>query len=602
MKTKKKKVKPAASKKPALKKELAKAKVKKPRGKKKSITSTIRGKVIVSFGFLAVLLIGLTITSFTNSTRLENEIDHVVSHDMEVHNSVEVILRSVVDIESAAHGYVITGDEAFLDSFESGKETVGKKIAYLQKALKNQSSQLEKLEAINNSYQFWNGWVDRVIESKRYFEGDEAAELVRSAQGKHYMDQMKKQIDSLMKEETAVSSERIDSLHLQNRLSQVITGGLSLLGVALSLLFGMAISRSIRSNVRKISRSILDIAGAGGDLTKRIEIKTNDELASLAQDTNQLIEGIAGLVKEVSKMAENVSASSEELQASAEETSKTIMSIAERTGEIAAGTEKTSTQMEHSLLKMNELEKSAKALYEYADKVNSAAGDMKNAAEQGGISVKRSSAKIVGIEATMASTSATVEALGRKSNEITIIINTITDIAEQTNLLALNAAIEAARAGEHGRGFAVVADEVRKLAEQSQSAAKDVTAIVHSIQNEVSRIIEQSKEGVEAVLSGVEISNETIISLERILQHSEGTSSIIKQMTKQIEETLSLSHEVADAFSEVNEISMASAQHTEMTAAASEEGSAAMEEVTASASELSKQAENLRDLVGNFKI
>ena len=103
--------------------------------------------------------------------------------------------------------------------------------------------------------------------------------------------------------------------------------------------------------------------------------------------------------------------------------------------------------------------------------------------------MEQSSLVMQSIEETMASTTSTVEALGRKSADITSIIGTITAISEQTNLLALNAVIEAARAGEHGRGFAVVADEVRKLAEQSQSAAKEVTSIVTSIQEEVTSII-----------------------------------------------------------------------------------------------------------------
>ena len=135
-------------------------------------------------------------------------------------------------------------------------------------------------------------------------------------------------------------------------------------------------------------------------------------------------------------------------------------------------------------------------LNEKALEVQQAANEMQHAAQIGRDSVTQSSNVMLDIEETIASTSTTVENLGRKSANITSIINTITAIADQTNLLALNASIEAARAGEHGKGFAVVANEVRKLAEQSQTAANEVSTIVGSIQNEVQSIIKQNSTGV----------------------------------------------------------------------------------------------------------
>jgi methyl-accepting chemotaxis protein len=227
---------------------------------------------------------------------------------------------------------------------------------------------------------------------------------------------------------------------------------------------------------------------------------------------------------------------------------------------------------------------------------------MKAAAEEGSRSVKLSSNKVLNIKDIMARTTDTIASLGQKSSEITNIINTITALSEQTNLLALNAAIEAARAGEQGRGFAVVADEVRKLAEQSRVAAKEVTHIIHAIQSEVSAIISQNRQGAEEVITGVEISNKTNASLQKIMEHTNETTTVIEGMADQINHTFVLSKDVTQAFSHVNGISENTASHTETTAAASEQGSAAMEEVTAAASELSQQAEKLRALISNFKI
>lgn len=562
---------------------------------------TIRGKVLLSFGLLSLLLIGITLTAYQTMDALDKEINYLVHHDMEVHNHVEALSKAISDIEVGQRGFVLTGDDTFLQTYTDGKEIVDTLFEKINALMKDQPERLEKVDSLKTSFNFWISWIDRAINTRNNF-GENANDLVQTSQVTIYMKQLHTQLHELSEEETASLDQRIVSLHRQVNTSQIATVGLSSLGVLLALIFGFGLSKNIKTNLRKISTAILEIANAGGDLTKRIQIKNKDEIGDLANDTNLLIEGIAKLVKEVANMAENVSASSEELLASAEETSKTILSIAETTGEIAIGSEKTSVQMNLSLKKMSTMEEATILLNEYTDKVKQAAENMEEAAREGGKSVKNSSLKIMSIEETMAKTSKTVQILGEKSQEITKMINTITGISEQTNLLALNAAIEAARAGEHGRGFSVVADEVRKLAEESQEAAKEVTAIVHSIQAEVNTVIEQNKEGVRAVVAGVEISNETNASLERILQQSSGTTNIISNMITQITETLHLSRDVTAAFATVSEISDLTAMSTERTASASEEGSAAMEEVTASASELSKQAENLRNLVSNFNI
>ncbi|WP_156509827.1 methyl-accepting chemotaxis protein [Rossellomorea aquimaris] len=583
-----------------------KKKKKKERPKKNSgffsYFRTIRGKVVLSFGLLTIVLLVLASTSYFNMMKLESEIDTLINYDMQVDTKVKDLSKVLNDIEIGEQGFVITGKTGFLAPYGNGKNQIEDHFKELKTLLKGDPEQIERLDKIEKQYEFWIQFVDRVIETRKDKGLEKAATLVESGTGEKYLSGIRSYVEMIVIDQQEDLNNRIDSLHQQVLLSKIVTISLSIFAVILAIFFGIILSNNIKTNVKKISQSILEIANAGGDLTKRIHVKSKDELAGLASDTNQLIEGIAILVKQVSEMAENVSASSQELLASAEETSRTITSIAETSSEIAAGSDQTTMRMSNSLDKMNSLEEAARFLFDQADLVRNTALDMRAVAEKGGKTVQASSSKMMSIEETMANTSETVEALGKRSSQITTIIGTITEIAEQTNLLALNAAIEAARAGEHGRGFAVVADEVRKLAEQSQNAAKGVTEIVHSIQEEVNVIIKQNSDGVKEVIAGVEITNETNASLEDILNQTNKTTVVVNEMVDHIQSTLNLSQEVATSFAHVNEIAEATAANTETTAAASEEGSAAMEQVTASASELSQQAEKLKELVSSFKI
>ncbi|MDQ0232554.1 methyl-accepting chemotaxis protein [Metabacillus malikii] len=563
---------------------------------------TIRGKITVSFGILSIVLLVSATTSYMNMTQLDNEIDYLIENDLEINRSSQNLSETLTKMESSQRGFVLTGLTDLVYPFENGKYEFTEEYEILLELFRNNEAQLAKLAIIEENYNNWIEYADSLI-TIRKTEGLEAAALiVEAGEGTAFMEAIQTQIEFITSEQKNIQAERIDELNKQVSVFKVITVGLTLFAILLALFFMINLSRGIRKNVSKISQSILEIANAGGDLTKRIEVNTQDEIADLANDANKLIDSIAVLVRQVSLMAQNVTATSQELLASAEETSTTIHSIAKTTSEIASGSETTKSKMDFSSEKMEELESAATFLNQQAEIVKTNSSEMLVVAKKGGETVQASSEKINSIEEIMLNTSQTVEALGNKSNEITSIIGTITDIAEQTNLLALNAAIEAARAGEHGKGFAVVAKEVRKLAEQSQLAAQGVKDIIHSIQTEVKNIVQQNQQGVKEVIAGVEMTNQTNSSLSDIINQTQRTTIVVNEMVDHIQQTLKLSKEVSESFEKVIEITTETASYTENTAAASEQGSAAMEQITISTSHLSKQAEELRTVIERFKL
>ena len=563
---------------------------------------SIRGRVLIIFSVLIIILILMLVLTSTKMFSAQQALEKFTNVDIKEQMMVNNIATEIAQLANAEQSYIITGKTNYMASYKKYKESTITHMKQLEETYKNRPEELQKLQSIDQFFTTYIQYSERVIKI-RDDQGIEAAQkLVNAGNGKTAMNYVDVHIAAMNEILEKKNAEQIALLKKENNTSLILFVALTVFSVILTLSFGIFLFYSIKRSTNAINRSILDIAQAGGDLTRRVKVRSKDEFSEIASSTNVLIASIADLVRRVRELTVNVSASGQELMASSDETALTIQSIADSTNEIATGSDQTLRSMTEAIQKMNSLEEATRYLNNDAQSVKEATDQMIEAAQKGGESVQHSSNVMLSIEETMANTTQTVESLGLKSYEITSIIKTITAIAEQTNLLALNAAIEAARAGEHGRGFAVVADEVRKLAEQSQKAAKEVTGIVTSIQTEVTSIVKQNHEGVESVIRGVEVANETNASLDQIMNQTNETISIIDKMVKQIEETLNFSQEVAASFIEVTQIAENTASNTETSAAAAEQGSAAMQEINASAVELSHQADELSKVVNEFKL
>lgn len=392
-------------------------------------------------------------------------------------------------------------------------------------------------------------------------------------------------------------TEEINAESQSLLFKMMIVGILSVVLVAAGLYI---FAHNISKNVKKINE--LSLSMADGDFTQELSIKSSDEFGVMSNNFNYMTKNLRHMLYEVADNTNNVLATAEELDASTEQTSVAAEQITNIIQQVSDGAASQVKSSEQNVEIMDEISRGMQLIASSAVDINESSTDIERKAKDGQVVISRSKEQMLNIDQTVSKATETLNLLGESSKEIGNIVAVITGISEQTNLLALNAAIEAARAGESGKGFAVVASEVRKLAEQSSSSAKDIQAIIATIQQNTELAVNSMKQGNQEVKNGIEVNNQVEAVFSDIIQSITEISQKIEDVTASTEEVTSSMEQVVDSVEQSAELAKVSSANAETAASSTEEQLATTEEMRAASRNLREMSEQLQTLIEKFKI
>ncbi|NIA56635.1 HAMP domain-containing protein [Massilia sp. TW-1] len=503
-------------------------------------------RLYLGFGAVVALLVLLVSLSYGNFMRLRNANDMNI-HTYRVLGEVDAALLSLVNMETGQRGFALTGKEASLEPYNTGKDAFRTHIDAARKLTSDNPRQQERLQHLAEEEQKWlDVAADPAIKLRRATADADMAAIVTAEQagkGKASMDAMRKLVADMKAEEAGLMSERGQTMAaLVSSMALTLIGG-GIGAVVLAIVLALVLARNITLPLGYAVRVARRVAQ--GDLTARVEVRSKDETGELMAALKDMNGALLDIVTRVRAGTDTIATASAEINSGNQD-------LSSRTEQQAGSLEETASSME-------ELTSTVKQNADNARQASQLATSASETAERGGDVV----AQVV----------RTMGSINESSRKIADIITVIDGIAFQTNILALNAAVEAARAGEQGRGFAVVAGEVRNLAQRSAAAAKEIKELIGDSVEKVeagSRLVDQAGSTMDDVVSSV------------------------RRVTDLIGEIAAASEEQRAGIDQVNQSITQMDQVTQQNAAL-------VEEAAAAADAMQDQARQLAALVGTFQ-
>lgn len=380
-----------------------------------------------------------------------------------------------------------------------------------------------------------------------------------------------------------------------------IMAGLAVFFIVIAILVIFFFAKKITDPLITIRDECLELTN--GDFRRNsVSVDSNDEIGQLARGFNDMRAGLRKLINDVQNQSSQVAAASQEMTASAHQSAQASEQVAVSIVSIAESMNQGLHAAKDADIMTQDVTHSVEEIAAKAKDIDNVAKTTSKNASLGSTAVGNALSEMEKIDEGSREIQNAIAKLDKGSQEIGNIVELISNIAAQTNLLALNAAIEAARAGEAGRGFAVVADEVRKLAEESETSSRRIGELIKRNLSDMQGAVEVSRIGTERINEGIMVVKDAGNTFNLIVSDVENLSQQVDFIAKAIGEIAAGSEKIASSVDQITSISQKNAAETESVSAATEEQSASMEEIASASRTLAELAERLQHEVAKFKV
>lgn len=526
------------------------------------------GLILFLVVFLSILVISRLVTMDAESVRIQADLSNktrVNTINMAVKDNAIASMEMLLNSDSAINAKII-------EQIQARNAQNDALLATLSEELAGSAADQKLLEAIKKERGLYVAGLEKVVslvkEGKReeasYVAGEEMIPMLVP-----FLTAVKN-LDDFQESKVNLSTQQIQTTASAIRNLAIIVG---IAVVLIGLFSAVSIIHSITSPLNRMRSTITNV-GKSGDFTQRVALENSDEVGETAKAFDELLGGLQQTLSRVLDSAGKVSISAQTLSASSGHLASSASRQSESTSAMAAAVE----QMTVTTNQVSDSAREALDISRHSGELSSSGGEI----------IDKASKEMAQIANTVRDTSMTIEQVGQHSNEISSVVQLIKDIADQTNLLALNAAIEAARAGEQGRGFAVVADEVRKLAERTAQATDDITRMIVLVQQSSHSAVLAMSTSVEEVGNGVTLANQAGDMIIEIKVGAKRVVDVVNHISLSLSEQCSANDNLSD--------------QVERVAQMTEENSQAAAETSLEAEKLKVLANNLQVAVGRFKI
>jgi len=562
----------------------------------------VRWKILILTFISALLLAAVGYSGYDATKKVSDASERMYNENVKAMAILDEVRANNISMQSIVLEMIIATDQAQLAKLKDAltQAQQSNNAYYEQLTTLDMSAEMKtQYDAFRAVVPNYRAALQEVVTLSEQNDNDQAysvfTEKVQSL--RQETNDMLQSITTLQANEAQNSSEQ--TVALKNGSLLLI---LSLLaaGIALSLIVGYLIARAVSAPLRNIQQLMQN--AANGDLTVRADYQSRDEIGQLSDSFNDMIAGLRVIIQKVDESAMTLSASSEQLTASAEQTAVASGHIASSSSVLADGFEtqtRTVSGVSHSADQladhMTSIRGGSESIAELAERTE-------QSANAGLSEVHEVLQQIRDIDTSVSHTGAVMTSLERRIEDIDMLVSAIQQVAKQTNLLALNASIEAARAGEAGRGFDVVAQEIRKLAESAAESASQITETVRSVQDESRKAVVSMNEAAGRVKQGVEGAGRVSDSFSSIQRSVADVSGRIGEISRSIASASGQSVEIGRAMQSIGRVTEQGAAGLQEVSAASEEQLSTMEEVNGSARYLSQLAEDLQQEMTKFKL